>query len=301
MTTQDAPYLPVRSAIPKTIAIKGARTAEDFAHYDKSKKRKLMARKAIRGTLGILGLLIAWHLMSVAYDLQLILPTPWAVLRRVAGMLMMDNNRWLYGPDVYTHLAVSFQRAMIGFGLAAVLAIPLGLLIGRVTSAREFVQPIITAFYPVPGIAWIPLAILWFGLSDKAVIFVVFMTAFFPLYYSTEAGARQINPILIDAGSCFGAKGLGMFYYVVLPATVPHITTGMRIALGGAWRMIVAGEMLASSQGIGYMLMEARFHFRAVDLMTAMILISIIGYLTELLIVRIIEKRTVEKWEVKTT
>ena len=231
MTTQDAPYLPVRSAIPKTIAIKGARTAEDFAHYDKSKKRKLMARKAIRGTLGILGLLIAWHLMSVAYDLQLILPTPWAVLRRVAGMLMMDTNRWLYGPDVYTHLAVSFQRAMIGFGLAAILAIPLGLLIG----------------------------------------------------------------------SCFGAKGLGMFYYVVLPATVPHITTGMRIALGGAWRMIVAGEMLASSQGIGYMLMEARFHFRAVDLMTAMILISIIGYLTELLIVRIIEKRTVEKWEVKPT
>lgn len=299
MTIQDTSHLPVRAAIPKTVALKGARTAKDFAQYEKTKKRKVAIRKITRGAIGIAGLLVAWHLMSVAYNLQLILPTPIAVLRRVYGMLTLDSNRWLYGPNVYAHLAVSFQRAMIGFGLAAALAIPLGLLIGRISSVREYLQPVITAFYPVPGIAWIPLAILWFGLSDKAVIFVVFMTAFFPIYYSTEAGARQINPLLIDAGRCFGAKGLGMFYHVVLPATVPYITTGLRIGLGGAWRMIVAGEMLASAQGIGYMLMEARFHFRAVDLMTAMILISIIGYLTELLIVRLIEKRTTEKWEVK--
>ncbi len=299
MTMQDAPHLPVRAVIPKTVAIKGARTAHDFAKYEKTKKRKVALRKLTRGAIGIIGLLVVWHLMSVAYNLQLILPTPLAVLRRVFAMLTLDSTRWLYGPNVYAHLLVSFQRAMIGFGLAAALAIPLGLLIGRLSSVREYLQPVITAFYPVPGIAWIPLAILWFGLSDKAVIFVVFMTAFFPIYYSTEAGARQINPLLIDAGRCFGANGFGMFYHVVLPATVPYITTGLRIGLGGAWRMIVAGEMLASAQGIGYMLMEARFHFRAVDLMTAMILISIIGYLTELLIVRLIEKRTTEKWEVK--
>ena len=301
MTAEGANKLAVRSAIPKTIAIKGARTAADFANYEKAKKRNVAIRKVMRGAIGIGGLLVLWHIMSVAYDIQLILPTPLAVLRRVFGMLTLDSNRWLYGPNVYVHLAVSFQRAMIGFAIAAILAIPLGLLVGRMTSVREYIGPVITAFYPVPGIAWIPLAILWFGLSDKAVIFVVFMTAFFPLYFSTEAGARQISPILIDAGRCFGANGLSMFYHVVLPATVPYITTGMRIGLGGAWRMIVAGEMLASAEGIGYMLMEARFHFRAVDLMTAMILISIIGYLTELLIVRLIEKRTTEKWEVKTT
>jgi ABC-type nitrate/sulfonate/bicarbonate transport system permease component len=301
MTTESATSLQVRAAIPKTVAIKGSRTTEDFVAYEKAKKRKTSIRKVFRGAVGITGLLVLWHIMSVVYDLQLILPTPLAVLRRVFGMLTLDTNRWLYGPNVYVHLALSFQRAMIGFGLAAALAIPLGLLIGRIPTLREYLAPVITAFYPVPGIAWIPLAILWFGLSDKAVIFVVFMTAFFPLYFSTEAGARQINPLLIDAGRCFGAQKFKLFYHVVLPATVPYITTGMRIGLGGAWRMIVAGEMLASAEGIGYMLMEARFHFRAVDLMTAMILISIIGYLTELLIVRLIEKRTTEKWEVKTS
>jgi ABC-type nitrate/sulfonate/bicarbonate transport system permease component len=164
---------------------------------------------------------------------------------------------------------------------------------------REFLLPSIKGIYPIPGIAWIPLAILWVGLGDPAVIFVVFATTFFPLFFSTEAGARQINPTVLDAGRCFGARGTTLFFRVVLPATVPYIITGLRISLGGAWRMIVAGEMLASQDGIGYVLMESRFQFRAVDLMTAMVLIAIVGYATEKVIVDTIEKRTLEKWEVK--
>ena len=155
-------------------------------------------------------------------------------------------------------------------------------MVGRIRSVREFVDPVIRSLYPIPGIAWIPLAILWFGLGNTAVIFVVVIAEFFPLYFNTEAGARNINPVLIDAALCFGAKRLTLFRRVILPASIPYIITGMRIALGGAWRMIVAvPKMLASETGIGYMLMEARFQFRAVDLMTAMILISIVGYATE--------------------
>ena len=179
------------------------------------------------------------------------------------------------------------------------MAIPLGLVLGRITALREFVMPGIQAVYPIPGIAWIPLAILWFGLGDAAVVFVVFATVFFPLLFSAEAGARQISPTVLDAGRCFGARGVTLFFRVVLPATVPYIITGLRISLGGAWRMIVAGEMLASQDGIGYLLMESRFQFRAVDLMTAMILVAIVGYATEKLIVGTIEKRTIEKWEVQ--
>ena len=188
---------------------------------------------------------------------------------------------------------------MAGFGSAALIAIPMGLVLGRLVTPREFILPVIKAIYPIPGIAWIPLAILWFGLGDAAVIFVVFATTFFPLFFSTEAGARLINPVILDAGRCFGARGISLFFRVVLPATVPYIITGLRIALGGAWRMIVAGEMLASQDGIGYFLMESRFQFKAVDLMTAMILIAIVGYATEKLIVDTIEKRTLEKWEVQ--
>jgi ABC-type nitrate/sulfonate/bicarbonate transport system permease component len=188
---------------------------------------------------------------------------------------------------------------MAGFGAAAAVAIPLGLMLGRLQVLREFMLPAIKVVYPIPGIAWIPLAILWFGLGDAAVVFVVFATTFFPLFFSTEAGARLINPTVLDAGRCFGAKGTSLFFRVILPATVPYIITGLRISLGGAWRMIVAGEMIASQDGIGYVLMESRFQFRAVDLMTAMILIAIVGYATEKLLVDTIERRTLEKWEVK--
>jgi sulfonate transport system permease protein len=127
----------------------------------------------------------------------------------------------------------------------------------------------------------------------------VFIAEFFPLYFSTESGARNINPILVDAGRCFGARRLTLLRRVILPASIPSIITGMRIALGGAWRMIVAAEMLASESGIGSVLMESRYQFRATDLMMAMVLISVVGYITERLIVGTIEKKTIERWEVK--
>ena len=127
----------------------------------------------------------------------------------------------------------------------------------------------------------------------------MFIAEFFPLYFNTEAGARNINPILVDAGRCFGARRLTLLRRVILPASIPYIITGMRIALGGAWRMIVAAEMLASQSGIGSVLMESRYQFRATDLMMAMVLISVVGYITERLIVGTIEKKTIERWEVK--
>jgi ABC-type nitrate/sulfonate/bicarbonate transport system permease component len=159
-------------------------------------------------------------------------------------------------------------------------------------------EPVIRLLYPIPGIAWIPLAILWFGLTYKAVVFVVFIAEFFALFFNTEAGARAINPVIIDAARCYGASGFTLVRRVILPATIPHIITGMRIALGGAWRMIVAAEMLAAKDGVGFVLMQARYQFRAADLMMAMILISIVGFGTEKLIVRTLERRTTAKWNV---
>jgi len=130
------------------------------------------------------------------------------------------------------------------------------------------------------------------------VIFVVFIAEFFPLFFNTEAGARAINPLIIDAARCYGARGFTLVRRVILPASIPYIITGMRIGLGGAWRMIVAAEMLAAKTGVGFLLMQARFQFRASDLMMAMILISVVGYATERLLVRTLERRTVAKWEV---
>ena len=275
-----------------------SRASEDFAQYIKSRNRRVRLRRSIRGCAGIVLILLAWQIMSQLLDLQLLLPEPLTVLRNVVSTLAVDDPHWLYGPNIYVHLWHSFLRAMAGFVSAAVIAIPLGLALGRIGWLREFLMPAIQGVYPIPGIAWIPLAILWFGLGDAAVVFVVFATVFFPLLFNAEAGARLISPTVLDAGRCFGARGVTFFLRIVLPSTVPYIITGLRISLGGAWRMIVAGEMLASQDGIGYVLMESRFQFRAVDLMTAMILVAIVGYATEKLIVGTIQKRTIEKWEV---
>jgi NitT/TauT family transport system permease protein len=287
---------PGEAAVPDGTA---AGVGEMLSAYGLMRRRRERRRKVLRGAVGVAILLAIWQAMSVAYDLQLILPPPLAVARTIVDTLTLSTDRWLYGPNIYEHLAASFGRAISGFAIASAFAIPLGLFVGRFRSVREYVDPVIRLLYPIPGIAWIPLAILWFGLGNAAVIFVVFIAEFFPLYFNTEAGARNINPVLVDAARCFGAKRLTLLWRVILPASTPYIITGMRIALGGAWRMIVAGEMLASQSGIGSVLIEARYQLRATDLMMAMILISVVGYITERLIVGTLESKTTERWEVK--
>jgi ABC-type nitrate/sulfonate/bicarbonate transport system permease component len=273
---------------------------EGLSAYGRARRQRERRRRILRGTVGVLVVLVIWQVMAVAYNLEQILPPPLAVGRNIINTLTLNyDHRWLYGPNIYQHLLSSFVRAISGFSIAAAFAIPLGLFVGRSRTVREYIDPVIRSLYPIPGIAWIPLAILWFGLGNTAVIFVVFIAEFFPLYFNTEAGARNINPILVDAARCFGAKRLTLVRRVILPASIPYIITGMRIGLGGAWRMIVAGEMLASQSGIGSVLMESRYQFRATDLMMAMILISIVGYATERLIVGTLERKTTEKWEVK--
>ena len=290
----------VRTPLPEEAAVPAAPgVGEKLNAYGLARRRRDRRRRTLRGAIGIAVLLAVWQAMSVAYDLQLILPPPLAVARTIVDTLTLNTDRWLYGANIYQHLAASFVRAVSGFAIASAFAIPLGLLVGRFRSVREYVDPVIRSLYPIPGIAWIPLAILWFGLGNTAVIFVVFIAEFFPLYFNTEAGSRNINPILIDAARCFGARRFTLLRRVILPASLPYIVTGMRIALGGAWRMIVAGEMLASQSGIGSVLMESRYQLRATDLMMAMILISVVGYATERLIVGTLENKTTEKWEVK--
>jgi ABC-type nitrate/sulfonate/bicarbonate transport system permease component len=273
---------------------------EKLSAYGRARRKRSRRRRLIRGAIGIAAVLLLWQAMAVAYNLQQILPPPLTVARTIFDTLTLNyQQRWLYGPNIYQHLAASLVRAVSGFAIASALAIPLGLLVGRLRAVREFVDPVIRSLYPIPGIAWIPLAILWFGLGNTTVIFVVVIAEFFPLYFNTETGARNINPTLVDAARCFGARRFTLFRRVILPASFPYIITGMRIALGGAWRMIVAGEMLASETGIGSVLMESRFQFRANDLMMAMILISVVGFATERLIIGTLEKKTTERWEVK--
>lgn len=302
MTFQN-PRRSVAASVVKAMpaAMSAEVSLEQAASYMHSRRQWLRRRRLLAGVSGVVIVLVLWEAMSKAYGLQLILPTPVTVVKTFVNTLLLRDTNWVYGQNVYVHLGASILRAMIGFAMAVALAIPLGLLVGRITIVREVIGPVMGAFYPIPGIAWVPLAILWFGLGNTTMVFVVFITALFPVYFNTVDGVRAVNPIMVDAGRCFGAAGMRLFIKVILPATVPYIITGLRIGLGTAWRMIVAAEIIAGSIGVGYLLNEARFFFRTADLMSAMILISIVGYTTERLIVGTLERRTVEKWEVPTT
>ena len=273
----------------------------ELEDYSRNRRRRNRNRKIYRGAAGILALLLLWQFGSMYYHLDMILPPPTTVLRDVVDTLFLyyPQDQWLYGPNIYVHLLASFSRAILGFGLASAVAIPAGLVVGRSETMREYLEPVIRLLYPIPGIAWIPLAILWFGLTDKAMVFVVFIAEFFAVFFNTEAGARRINPVIIDAARCYGATGFTLLRRVILPATIPSIITGARIALGGAWRMIVAAEMLAAKTGVGFVLMQARYQFQAADLMMTMILISVVGFGTEQLIIRTLERRTVGKWDAR--
>lgn len=262
----------------------------------RAEQRRSRARKVMRAALGVAVTLLAWQGLAKAYNLEVILPPPLTVVKNTYNVLTL-HGPWQYGANMYAQVGMSLVRAMTGFALGIAAAMPLGILIGRVRWAREVIGPVFKIFYPIPSIAWVPLTILWFGLGAKAIIAMVALGVFFPVLYNVEAGARAVQPILIDAARCYGAKGFGLFRKVILPSSVPFLASGLRIGIGDAWRLVVAGEIVVGQSGVGYILNQSRFLFRTEDLITGMIAVAIIGYATERLVVGTLEKRTLEIWQ----
>lgn len=251
------------------------------------------------GIAGFVVFFLGWWAVSSAYHIAVILPPPTTVLKNTWDILTLHTPAWQYGPNIYLHVLTSIRQGVIGLALGTVGGIILGLGFGRVKVIYGMLTPVVRAMYPIPSIAWMPLAILWFGLGDEAIIVTVALAVFCPVFFSAQAGARQIDQIQIDAARCFGAKGIRLFRKVVLPAAVPHLASGLRIGVGESWRTVVATEILVSQSGIGFVLNQSRFYFRAADLITTMIIVAIIGYVTERLLVGMLEKRTIERWQVR--
>lgn len=262
----------------------------------REEKRRSRIRRASRAVFGVCVMLAAWQFIAEVYNLEVILPPPWTVAKNTYNVLAL-HGQWPYGPDIYAQLRMSLERALIGFALGVAVGMPVGLLIGRVRWVREMFGPVLKAFYPIPGIAWVPIMILWFGLNSTAIVAMVTLGVFFPVMFNAEAGARSVPPIQIDAARCYGASGFRLFAKVVLPSAVPFLTSALRIGLGGAWRMVIAGEIVVGQSGVGYVLNQSRFLFRTEDLMTAMAAVAVVGYATELLLVGLLEKRTIEIWQ----
>jgi NitT/TauT family transport system permease protein len=222
------------------------------------------------------GFLILWDL-NVRLSGSDLFPKPIDVLRGVAELIRKGL--------LLKYVVASLFRVTIGFILAVAVGIPLGLLLGWFQRLFFAFNPMIQVLRPISPIAWIPVAILWFGVADTAPIFLIFLASVFPITVSAMAAVQNIQPVYIRAARNFGVGRMELFRRVIFPATLPQVLTGVRIALGVAWLVVVAAEMIAVNSGLGYLIIDARNAGKRYDLVVAgMMMIGLIGLGLDLLV-----------------
>jgi NitT/TauT family transport system permease protein len=190
------------------------------------------------------------------------------------------------GGELWTSLGVSLLRFTAGYLAAAVLAIPLGLLLGWYGLLWRAVEPLVHVLRPISPIAWFPLISLWFGIGNLPAVVIIFLAAFYPILLSTVAGVRQVDPVYLKVARNFGARQPGILWKVVVPASFPTIAVGLHIALGSAWVFLVAGEMLGVRSGLGYLIIDSRNLLRTDLVMVGILFIGVSGLGIDLLMGR---------------
>lgn len=232
-----------------------------------------------------------WHLSCewMAYDIVNaqtgevrhieVFPTPWQML---VGM-----QKPIVDGTILRFSVASVYRVAVGFGIAALIGIPLGLWAGWYQRGSQSINPLIQALRPISPIAWIPISVLWFGVKDAAAIFLIALASFFPIVTGSLTAARTIPLVYVRSAQNFGLEGMELFRRVVLPACMPQIVTSLRIALGIAWMVIVAAEMIAVDSGLGYLIMDARNANNYDRVVGSMIAIGLIGVVLDFMMRRL--------------
>jgi NitT/TauT family transport system permease protein len=241
--------------------------------------------------------LLAWQGLSMTGKLSPeILPSPIAVVTRWLEYLMPTGELpaglagwwdWLMSSELLSDLLASLKRIVVGFAVGAGLALPLGLLMGADRRVEAYLNSLVEFLRPIPPIAYIPLAILWFGLGDPPAIFLISIGAFFPVLINTIAGVRNVDSIYIRAAQNLGTSRMTMFWRVILPAATPYILTGVRIGIGTAFICVIVAEMIAVNSGLGYRILEAREYLWSDKVIAGMITIGMLGLVIDLAVSRL--------------
>ena len=214
-------------------------------------------------------LLTLWY-ASVRWSGTKVFPSPYDVEKGMAELL---RHHVLWGDIVD-----SLRRVAVGFGAAAVLGIPLGLTLGWYPALNQVINPVMQILRPISPIAWIPVSIIFFGIGDRAAIFLIFLGAFFPIVVACINGVSNVPSVYRRAGRNFGLTPAQLLSKVLFPAALPQILVGLRIALGIAWLVVVAAEMIAVDSGLGFLVIDSRNSGKRYDLVVAAILlIGLIG------------------------
>jgi len=220
--------------------------------------------------LGFVSLFVIWHLASVYVVRSVLFPPPDVVWRK--GILLVKNGVLL------EHLAASIQRILIGFLAGSLLGIPIGLVMGSFRSARKVLEPYTEFLRFVPAVAMITVAVIWFGIGEASKIFLIIYTTIFIVILNTAAGVAAIAPNKIRAAQALGATRAQIFLHVALPATVPYILTGMRLAMANSFTTIVAAELIAANEGLGKMLWDGRMFMLVDDIFVSLVTLGLLGF-----------------------
>lgn len=221
-------------------------------------------------------IVLLWEIAArySGWSLQ-VFPSPSKVIRGLEELITNGS--------LLRHSVASLFRVTAGFYLAVVFAVPLGILLGRVKVLRLMLNPVIQFLRPISPLAWIPLAVLWFGIGDKPAVFLIFLACFFPLVVATAIAAHAINPIYFQVAANFKFNRRETITKIVLPAITPDILTALRLTIGIGWLVVVAAEMLAVRSGLGYLILDSRNALRMDYVIVGMVMIGLIGILLDYL------------------
>lgn len=247
---------------------------------------------------------LAWFLLPF-----LVLLAVWSVAVRVSGVpervfpavaaVTAAAVEMVQDGTLLVHTWASLQRVILGTTVAVVLAIPFGVALGLNRFVAAFFSPLLRFSVALAGIAWIPLATLWFGYGNRAVVFIIFNAVFFSLTYNTVLGVSRIAPDMHRAARSLGTSRSRMFWEVYIPGALPSIVTGLRVGMGFAWRGLFAAEIIATSVGLGYLLFLSRKFYEMDKIVLSMTVIGILWLLMDRLLLAPLERATIERWGMK--
>lgn len=252
-------------------------------------RRRLSFGWAIALPVPIL-LLIGWHLgvqnaWTLPFDIKMtFLPTPGEVALRGVDFAVGGVYDDSFSGTLWGHLGASTLRVLQGFGLAVVVAVPLGVLMGRSKLLFRMLEPTVNLVRPIPVTAWAPLTLLIIGFGDRSTVFLVFIAAVFPILLNTISGVHQVPGRLLEAAAMLGTPRLQSLYKVVIPAAAPQIISGMRIAMGLSWVILVVGETVGISTGLGALITQAREQSRTDLIIVGMVVIGLAGFIADRLL-----------------
>lgn len=237
----------------------------------------LTGRPVVPGIIAFVSICFVWWMLVISFQIS---------DKVFPGPVMVFNSYWhmLADGSLLKHTVASLYRVTVGFYLAAFLAIPLGITIGRIVIAKNILNPVIQFLRPISPLAWIPLAMLWFGIGDRPAIFLIFLSCFFSLVVATTIAVGSIKDVYFQVAANFNFSRTDTLFKIIIPAIIPDLVTALRLTISIAWLVVVAAEMIAVQSGLGYLILDSRNALRMDYVMVGMIVIGLIGLLLDYLV-----------------